>query len=115
MFKNSYLGISNFDFLSLRCIKVWFSLILSLSYKKMSILPLTPKLHYFGFQNYNTHPAQNDVVLVINIYIFQFSFFLKKINGQNDVVLSWVGVIILNSVRGKIVIFLYGIDKVRES
>jgi hypothetical protein len=32
----------------------------------MPILPMNPKLHNFGFQNYNTHPTQNDVILVIN-------------------------------------------------
>jgi hypothetical protein len=37
----------------------------------MPILPLTLKLHRFGFQNYNTHPIQNDIILAIN-------FFLKK-------------------------------------
>jgi hypothetical protein len=35
----------------------------------MPILSLTPKLYCFGFQNYNTHPAQNDVVLAIIIII----------------------------------------------
>jgi hypothetical protein len=35
----------------------------------MSILPLTPKLHCIGFQNYNTQPTQNDVILAINLKI----------------------------------------------
>jgi hypothetical protein len=39
----------------------------------MPILPFTPKLHRFGFQNYNTHPVHNDVVLAINF------FFKRKI------------------------------------
>jgi hypothetical protein len=42
---------------------------------KMAILPLTLKLHRFEFQNYNTHLAQNDVVLGIK---FLFFFFLRR-------------------------------------
>ena len=45
--KNSHLGVLNFNFLSLRYIKIWFSLILPFLYKKILILPLTPKLHSF--------------------------------------------------------------------
>ena len=48
---------SNVQKLSFRCIKLWFSLILPLPYRKsfaMLILPLTPKLH----------SSQNDAVLV---------------------------------------------------
>jgi hypothetical protein len=41
----------------------------------MAILPLTLKLRRFKFQNYNTHLAQNDVVLGIK---FLFFFFKKK-------------------------------------
>jgi hypothetical protein len=47
----------------------------------MSILCLTPKLHYFRFQNYNTHPDQNDVVLAI--YLF-FIIFKMKIGGGSN-------------------------------
>jgi hypothetical protein len=57
-FKISYLGISNFGFLSLYPFRT----------EKMSISPLTPKLHHFEFQNYNTHPAQNKVVLAITFF-----------------------------------------------
>ena len=45
--KNSYLGLSNFGFLSLY----------PFSYRKMPILPMIPKLLRFGFQNYSTHLA----------------------------------------------------------
>ena len=77
MFKNSHLDVSNFSFLSLRYIEVWFSLTLPILYRKIPILPLTPKLHPFIF--------------------------------------CWVSVVILESVKGKIDIFLYGIGKVRKN
>jgi hypothetical protein len=47
----------------------------------MPILLLTPKLHYFGFQNYNTHPTQNDVILAI---IYLFIYFLKKKKDEKE-------------------------------
>jgi hypothetical protein len=59
----------------------------------MPILSLTPKLHRFGFQNYNTHPAQNDVVL------------------------GWVGIVVLEF-GVKLTFrydFLYGMSKLREN
>jgi hypothetical protein len=63
---SSHLGVSKFGFLSICPFRIE-------NHNEMSILPLTPKLHHFGLQNYYTHPTQNDVVLAIN-----FFFFLKK-------------------------------------
>jgi hypothetical protein len=61
---------SNVKNLLLRCIKFSFSHFTH-SVQKMSILPLILKLHRFGFQNYNTRPTQNEVVLaIILLYIF---------------------------------------------
>jgi hypothetical protein len=48
----------------------------------MSILLMTPKLHRFRFQNYNTHPIQNDVVLAINFFFFKKNVKIKIKNKK---------------------------------
>jgi hypothetical protein len=58
----SVLGISKFGFLSIYPFRAE-------NHNIMPILHLTPKLHRFGFQNYNTQPTQNDVILAINLKI----------------------------------------------
>ena len=69
----------------LRCIKLRFSFIwvyqslvlshFTYSVQKNAYFTPIPKLHRFGFQNYNTPSAQTDVVLAINFFFF---FFFKK-------------------------------------
>jgi hypothetical protein len=44
---------------------------------------LIPKLHRFGFQNYNTHPTQNDVILTINFF-FPFKKKRKKERKKDE-------------------------------
>jgi hypothetical protein len=63
----SVLGVSKFGFLSIYPFHAE-------NHNIMPILHLTPKLHRFGFQNYNTQPTQNDIILAINIFLF----FLRK-------------------------------------
>jgi hypothetical protein len=60
----------------------------------MPILLITPKLHHFEFQNYNTHQAQNDIVLAINFFIFYFFYDEKKgmkIGGGWGPIWGWSG------------------------
>jgi hypothetical protein len=81
-FKTSHLGVSKFDFLPLYPFRYDFQKILTEPFT-IPILPMSPKLYRFGFQNYNTHLTQNNIVLAIN-------FFLKKKKKKEEENRGWL-------------------------